>query len=249
MGAKTDIAWTDATWNCHQGCRKVNEDCKHCYMERDKKRYGQDPLDVHRSADVTFRLPLKLKAPQRVFVCSWSDFFIEEADAWRSEAWDIIRRCPHLTFQIPTKRPERILSCLPPDWGAGWDHVHLGVSAGHQKSWDTFVPILQAVPAALRWVSIEPQTEEIRPTAATLKGIGWIVIGGESGGMEARPFNPEWARLLNACAWAVGARVFVKQMGSAWARANSADKRGAGANPSEWPADLRIREFPEVPHG
>jgi len=108
------------------------------------------------------------------------------------------------------------------------------------------VPILQEIPAALRWVSVEPQIEEIRPLGVDFMGVGWIVIGGESGDLEARPFNPEWARTLMDAARATGARSFVKQMGSVWARAHSADKRSAGANPEEWDADLRVREFPRA---
>lgn len=251
MGEQTKIAWTDATWNPWQGCRKVNPDCAGCYTYRDKKRYGQDPLDIHRSSKKTFRLPLRLKDPARVFVCSWSDFFIEEADAWRAAAWAIIRRSPHLTFQIPTKRPERIRQCLPHDWGDGWPNVWLGVSAGHRKAWDTFVPILQGIPAALRWVSIEPQIEGFLPDAGTLDGISWLVVGGASGGLDAPPFDPQWVReWLSLSLRRPGLAVYVKQLGSAWARkTGSRDPWAAGAHPFEWPADLRVREFPEVSRG
>jgi len=96
MGASTAIAWTDATWNCWQGCHKVSTGCKNCYMFTDKKRYGQTPDVVIRSAAATFNAPLKWAQNRekyghinRVFVDSWSDFFIEEADAWRAEAWAI----------------------------------------------------------------------------------------------------------------------------------------------------------------
>ena len=91
MGASTAIAWTDATWNCWQGCHKVSAGCKNCYMFTDKKRYGQTPDVVIRSAAATFNAPLKWAKNRekyghinRVFVDSWSDFFIEEADAWRA---------------------------------------------------------------------------------------------------------------------------------------------------------------------
>ena len=87
MGETTGIAWCDATWNPWQGCHKVSEGCKNCYMFRDKKRYGQDPNTVVRSADATFCKPLtwaknreKYASINRVFTCSWSDFFIPEAD-------------------------------------------------------------------------------------------------------------------------------------------------------------------------
>lgn len=247
MGETTRIAWTDATWNPWQGCRKVNLDCRGCYMYRDKARYGQDPKDIHRSAAHTFNLPLRLKEPAKVFVCSWSDFFIEEADAWRSAAWDIIRRCPHLTFQIPTKRPERIAQCLPQDWGKGWPNVWLGVSAGHLAAWEKFVPILQSIPAALRWVSVEPQIERFAPPPKTLVGLSWLVVGGASGGKDSPPFEEAWAMdwiLLRR----PGLWVYIKQLGSVWAHRNhSRDPWAAGAHLFEWPAYLRVREFPAVP--
>ena len=127
MGENSGIAWTNHTWNPWQGCHKVSAGCENCYMEREKLRYGQDPHVVKRSARQTFNLPLRLDSG-RVFTCSWSDFFIAEADEWRPEAWEIIRRTPHLIYQILTKRPERIAQCLPPDWGDGWKNVWGGVT-------------------------------------------------------------------------------------------------------------------------
>ena len=92
MGMNSKIEWTDATWNPWQGCHKVSPGCENCYMFREKTAYGQDPDVVVRSKLPTFNLPLKLKEPQKVFTCSWSDFFIQEADPWREDAWDIIDR-------------------------------------------------------------------------------------------------------------------------------------------------------------
>src|SRR6266498_5551388 len=115
MGETTGIAWTQRTWNPWHGCHKVSAGCKNCYMFREKRQYGQDPDVVVRSK-TTFNAPLKWKDSALVFTCSWSDWFIEEADPWRDEAWDVIRRTPHLTYQILTKRIERASSCLPKDW-------------------------------------------------------------------------------------------------------------------------------------
>src|ERR1700761_9152752 len=116
MGETTGIQWTNKSWNPWQGCRKVSAGCKFCYMFREKEKYGQNGSRIVRSK-TTFTAPLKWKDPSLVFTCSWSDFFIEEADEWRQEAWDIIKATPHLTYQILTKRPERIGMCLPADWG------------------------------------------------------------------------------------------------------------------------------------
>jgi protein gp37 len=94
--------------------------------------------------------------PRFIFTCSWSDFFITEADKWRAEAWDIIRRTPEFTYLILTKRPDRIARCLPADWGDGYPNVWLGTSAENQKYADQRIPELLKVPAAKRFLSLEP---------------------------------------------------------------------------------------------
>src|SRR3989337_4034016 len=103
----------------------------------------------------TFNAPLKWKDPAKVFTCCWSDFFIEEADDWRDEAWDVISRTPHLSYQILTKRPENILSRLPENWGSGWPNVWLGVSVETQEYTRT-IEVLTQIDAAVRFISYEP---------------------------------------------------------------------------------------------
>ena len=167
MGATTGISWADATWNCWQGCTKVSAGCAHCYMYREKTQYGQDPSIVVRSKPATFNAPLKWDAGKRVFVCSWSDFFHEAADAWRADAWSIIRQRTDLTFLILTKRIERAMACLP--WGAGladprtgprkaaaWPNVWLGCSIEDQATADARIPLLLQTPAHVHFVSCEP---------------------------------------------------------------------------------------------
>ena len=168
MGTDTKIQWCHHTWNPWQGCIKVSSGCTNCYMYTDKKRYGQDPAVVVRSKRPTFRRPLRGGAGwgnvkeynwvsgERVFVCSWSDFFIEQADPWRTEAWDIIRERKDLTFIILTKRPERIRECLPDDWGDGWPHVWLGVSVEDQAAANKRIPPLLRTLATVRFLSVEP---------------------------------------------------------------------------------------------
>ena len=152
MSERTGIGWTEATWNPWHGCHKVSPGCKNCYMFREKRQYGQDPDVVVRSK-TKFYDPLKWKEPRLVFTCSWSDWFIEEADAWRDEAWDIIRRTPH-TYQILTKRIERAADHLPPGWPL--PNVWLGVSVENQRYADERIPRLLDIPAAVRFVSYEP---------------------------------------------------------------------------------------------
>lgn len=108
MAHESKIEWTEATWNPWHGCHKVSPGCKNCYMFRDKARYGQDPNAVVRSK-TKFYDPLKWTEPRTIFTCSWSDFFIEEADPWRDEAFAIMALTPQHTYQVLTKRPERML--------------------------------------------------------------------------------------------------------------------------------------------
>src|SRR3990167_10389978 len=115
MAETTGIAWTDATWNPWIGCHKVSAGCKSCYMYRDVTFYGGDP-NVVRRGKTTFNAPLRWhhKPGSLIFPCSWSDFFIEEADEWRDEAWAIMRNTPYV-YLVLTKRIERAFSHMPPD--------------------------------------------------------------------------------------------------------------------------------------
>lgn len=210
MGERTEIAWTDATWNPWQGCHKVSEACLNCYMYRDKKRYGQDANTVVRSSVATFIKPLawaenreKYGHINRVFTCSWSDFFIEEADPWRNEAWDIIRRTPDITYQILTKRPERMVQCLPDDWGLGWDNVWIGITAENQERFNERHPHLFRMFAEVNFISWEPALGPLTlPDYSVLgtEGISqrarmWVIAGCESG-PNARETNLDWVRDL-----------------------------------------------------
>ncbi len=232
MGERTGIEWTDATWNPWHGCTKVSPGCKHCYMYREKKQYGQDPSAVVRSK-TKFTDPLKWKESKRIFTCSWSDFFHERADEWRPEAWDIIRRTPQHTYLILTKRPERIREQLPPLWGfKGWPNVWLGVSV-ETKEYLWRATLLKNVPVAVRFLSLEPLLGRIK-LGPWLDGIGWVIVGGESG-PKARPMLDWWAAELRDECVAAGVPFFLKQLGGA------SDKRGGDQ------AILDGRRWHEVP--
>jgi protein gp37 len=268
MGETTVIAWTEKTWNPWQGCHKVSPGCLNCYMYAEKKRYGQDPATVVRSKPPTFNAPRKWTEPALVFTCSWSDFFIEEADAWRAEAWDVIRATPHLTYQILTKRPERIASCLPAGWGKGWPNVWLGTTVEDQAAADQRMPILAATPAAVRFVSCEPLLGPVNlrvvradDSNTGMPQLGWVIVGGESG-PHARPMAIRWAADLLAQCRAAGVAAFMKQTGprpeprrlprpeygpEAYTLETLAIRDRKGGDPAEWPEDLRIREFPCAP--
>lgn len=248
MSAKSKIQWTDATWNIARGCTKVDSDCKFCYMYReslDGTRY--EPMEVTRTKSV-FNLPLKLKEPSKIFTCSLTDFFHEAIDEYRNEAWDIIRRCPQHTFQILTKRPERIMDHLPEDWGDGWDNVWLGTSIGSYLAMDRFFKLAE-VPAKTKFISFEPLHEKIImgiPEWYASK-VQWVIIGGESGNdtgkYRYRPCELQWieeiARQFSSC----GVPVFIKQLGTHLSKQMGLKNRHGG-DIDEWPSHLQIREFP-----
>jgi protein gp37 len=264
VGKQTGIEWTEKTWNPWQGCTKVSPGCAHCYAEREHLKYKLPDFSTVRRSKTTFDAPLKWKEPARIFTCSWSDFFHEAADAWRAEAWEIIRQTPHHTYQILTKRPELMWSRLPADWGKGWPHVWLGVSAENQRQADARVPELCRTRAALRFVSCEPLLGPVDLTSCfdpkfgtcletdALDGkdihrddddqwtrtgkVGWVIAGGESGA-GARPMDEAWARALRDQCAAAHVPFFLKQLGG-HPNARAHDK-----------AVLDGQRYTEVPNG
>lgn len=211
MGKNSKIEWTDHTWNPWQGCLKVSQGCKQCYMYRDKMRYGQDPKTVIRSSPGTFRKPLQWKKPAKVFTCSWSDFFIEQADNWIDDAWNIIRQTHHLTYLILTKRPENIKGRLPDDWGSGWPNVWLGVSV-ELPDYEWRIVALEEIPAVVRFVSAEPLLAPLPNLYSYFPVLDWIITGGESG-YKPRPANLDWFRQIRDDCQQYGVAYFHKQHG------------------------------------
>ncbi len=205
-------AVTEHTWNPWRGCTKISPGCTNCYMFRQQRQYGSDPAQVVRTK--TWREPLRWQKKaaaagrvELVFTCSWSDWFHEAADAWRDEAWAVVRRCPNLVFQILTKRPERIAERLPCDWREGYPNVWLGVSV-ERNDYVWRADVLRAVPARTRWVCAEPLLGPLPDLK--LDGIHWLVVGGESG-PKHRPMDPAWARDLRDRCRAAGVAFYFKQ--------------------------------------
>lgn len=220
MSQTSAIEWTEATWNPWMGCTKVSPGCARCYMFREQTQYGQNPERVRRSK-TKFADPLRWKAPRTIFTCSWSDWFHEDADEWRDEAWDIIRRTPQHTYQILTKRPERIIGHLPSDWGDGWPNVWLGVSVENQR-WVSRAHTLADIPAATRFISAEPLLKPITLTGLHRHPDGhespliwefqWIIAGGESG-PGFRPCDERWLRSIRDQCIGNNVAFFLKQLG------------------------------------
>lgn len=255
MGQTSNIQWTDATWNIARGCTKVDEDCKFCYMYRDSfdsTRYN--PLNVVRTKTV-FNLPLKLKEPSKIFTSSLTDFFHEAIDSYRDEAWDIIRKCPQHTFQILTKRPERIIKHLPSFWEEVRDRVWLGTSIGSHKSIHRLFDLIAPIQPGVKFLSLEPLHGPIELPLLDYIDMGhkvkdlidWVIIGGESGNETGkyryRPCDIKWIETIVDDCKSEGITVFVKQLGTHLANQMGLKDRHGG-NIDEWPERLRIREFP-----
>lgn len=256
MAYKSAIQWTDATHNFWTGCQKVSQGCKGCYMWRMLEAEGKDPSVVVRSSKSYFSRTLEWKEPRKIFTCSMSDFFIADADTWRAEAWDVIKRTPQHKWLILTKRSERIAECLPDDWGSGYRNVALGVTVESQETVER-MHILADIPAHVRFISAEPLIEPVDLTVKDSKGqmslrkMNQVIIGGESGNesgkYKARVMEISWVqRMIDDIRDSSGhTGIFIKQLGSYQVRTWGL-KHPHGGDMNEFPKRLRIRE--EITH-
>lgn len=242
MGESTNISWTDHTFNPWWGCTKVSPACDHCYAEAFAKRTGQgvwgkdaprrffgdahwtEPLRWNRQAEAEGRR-------HRVFCASMADVFEprEDLSESRQRLWDLIGQTPWLDWQLLTKRPEQVTRMVPSDWLLGpWPaNVWIGTTVEDQEWANLRVPRLLAVPAPVRFLSCEPllgpvsfrwapwvhlSREHTTGHLDGLKGIAWVICGGESG-LGHRSLNLDHARSLRDQCAAVGVPFFFKQVG------------------------------------
>jgi protein gp37 len=161
-------------------------------------------------------------------------------EEWRTDLWALIDRCRNLDWLLLTKRPQNIAKMLPIDWGDGWPHVWLGVTAENQTEADRRLPVLLRVPAVMHFASVEPQLEPVDLSRHLAAGIDWVIVGGESG-TDRRPFDPDWARSLRDQCRKAGTAFFMKQLGGPAGRARN--------KLADFPDDLRIREWPDALDG
>ncbi len=190
-------------WNPWHGCHKCSPGCKNCYVFFLDKKRDKDS-DVISKNKTNFNLPLKkdrqgnfkIPAGSEVATCFTSDFFLEEADAWRDEAWQMIKQRSDVYFLICTKRPERILSCLPRDWEAGYENVILTVTCETQQMADKRLPMFLQIPAKRRFVFVAPILEEVNLDEYLQEGkIDEVSVGGESYDF-ARECNFDWVKKI-----------------------------------------------------
>lgn len=187
-------------WNPWHGCHKVSAGCRHCYVYREDAAFGVDiPSDTIRKT-ASFALPLRLDrrkewkfpAGTRFALCFTSDFLLQEADGWRDEIWEIIRRRKDCSFFFFTKRIERLGMCLPDDWGDGYDHVAVGCTVENQDRADCRMPVFLSLPIKHRLVIVEPMLQRVDLRSYLATGlIEEVSVGGESG-RYARPLDYAW---------------------------------------------------------
>ena len=189
-------------WNPWHGCHKISEGCDHCYMYFLDSKRGVDTSVVTKTAN--FNLPvqrdrkgnLKLKSGMQIYVCLSTDFFVEEADAWRPEIWKMIRQRSDIAFRILTKRAHRIKECLPDDWGEGYPNVMLSMTCENQRRADERLPILLSIPAQHKGFMAAPFIGEIDATKYLTSGqIEEVLCGGENYD-GARVCRYEWVESL-----------------------------------------------------
>ena len=190
-------------WNPWHGCRKVSEGCRNCYMYFLDRRRDKDGSDIYRTQ--SFYYPLqrnraggyKVKSGELIRVCMTSDFFLPEADKWRTEAWAVIRQRPDVRFFLLTKRPQRVQASLPSDWGDGWDNVWFNVSCENQQNVDERLPLLLQLPFKHKGVMAAPLIGALDIDEYLATGqIEQIVAGGENYGGR-RPCDFDWVKSLS----------------------------------------------------
>ena len=214
MSDRSDIEWTDATWNPVRGCQKISPGCKHCYAETFSERFRGVPghpfeqgFDL-RLVPGALDLPRRWRSGRLVFVNSMSDLFQDEVPAeFIQRAFAVMRECPQHQFQVLTKRAERLVELAPDlDWAP---NVWMGVSV-ENEDYKWRIDLLRRVPATIRFISVEPLLGPIEKLP--LKGIHWVIAGGESG-PRAREMKPEWARSIRDQCVDAGVPFFFKQWG------------------------------------
>jgi protein gp37 len=194
MAQSSGIEWTESTWNPVTGCTKISPGCKHCYAETMARRLTAMGVRGYENGFSLTMLPERLAEPLRrkkptvYFVNSMSDLFHEEIpDTYIQQIFDIIRQTPQHTYQILTKRADRLA-----DFFSHYDaprNAWLGVSVENRRHGLPRIDALRDIPVNIRFLSVEPLLEDIG--LINLHGIHWVIVGGESG-PKARPMKQEW---------------------------------------------------------
>lgn len=238
MAIHSAIEWTDATWNPVTGCTKISPGCKNCYAETFAERWRGTPGHPYEQGfdlklwPERLKLPIAWKEPKRIFVNSMSDLFHKDVpDEFITKVFETMLEAKHHIFQVLTKRSERMMTwtrnhflkngkvTLPP-------HIWLGVSVENEEYvWRT--RYLQRTAAKVRFLSVEPLLGPVNLTPSRLRGIHWVIVGGESG-PGARPMDVEWARKLRKQCHEADVAFFFKQWGAYNVKGEHVGKKHAG---------------------
>jgi protein gp37 len=216
MSTKSKIEWTEQTWNPAVGCMKVSPGCAHCYAEVMARRLQAMGVNGYDNGFALTLLPgrldepLRRKRPTVYFVNSMSDLFHEEIpDAYIRDVFRVITQAPQHTFQILTKRAERMAAFFA-TFGDAPPNAWLGTTVEDRRHGVPRLDWLRQVPTRIRFVSIEPLLEDLG--TLDLSGIHWVIVGGESG-PKARPMRPEWVLSIKRQCEEQHAAFFFKQWG------------------------------------
>lgn len=192
-----------SNWNPWHGCIKCSEGCQNCYVYYLDWMRGKSGADVYKTK-TGFRYPLskdrnghyKIQSGEIISVCMTSDFFLEEADEWRTEAWEMMHIRSDVVFLLLTKRPERVHKCLPENWGDGWDNIFLNVTCENQSRADERIPVLLDLPFKHKGLQCAPLLGPISVGVHLDTGqIEQVTCGGENYG-GTRPCDFEWVKSL-----------------------------------------------------
>lgn len=212
-------------WNPWHGCNKVSSGCDNCLLYQKDSSYGKDASQIYKVRD-KFDYPLqkyktgkwKIPSGSEISVCVSSDFFLEEADAWRGDAWGMIRERKDLLFIIETKRASRVVENLPADWGFGYENVCITVSVEDQATADERVPALLGLPALMKGIVVSPILGEVNLVKYLSTGeIKSVSVGGESG-IRGRVCNYDWVVSLHEQCATYGVNFNFSQTGSTFLR-------------------------------
>lgn len=207
-----------AGWNPWHGCKKYSEGCRNCYVYRIDARHDKDASEIHKNAD--FDLPIKRKrtgeykisSGEFVYTCFSSDFFLQEADEWRPDAWKMMKERSDLHFLFITKRIVRFYDVIPPDWGNGYDNVTICCTVENQQEADTRLPVYISAPIKRKEIVCEPLLGPINLSPYLTDEIKGVTVGGESGTM-ARECNFDWVLSIRGQCAEAGVPFHFKQTG------------------------------------
>lgn len=244
MSEHSEIEWTDATWNPVRGCTKITPGCDHCYAETFAERFrGVPGHPYERGFDLRLvpeklAEPLRWKTPKMIFVNSMSDLFHKDVPNEYVEAvCRVMETANWHTYQVLTKRSSRMRDMLQTrlQSTASCAHIWWGVSVEDKAHGLVRIKHLQEAPAQIRFLSVEPLLEDL--SELDLHGIGWVIVGGESG-PGARPMQAEWVRSIRDQCSRAGVPFFFKQWGGV--RKSKAGRTLDGTTYDERPARLEL---------